>query len=130
MKCTMSAIALSSHTNPPKESPIRTFVRDAKRVLLCRWRGDIRLAGIVQGKLPATPRRPAQVIDRQVVQDGEQPCARVAVGAPLMPAADRPFQRVLDQVVGGACGMTISWPRSDSCPTTNAASCCLFPLRT
>ena len=49
-------------------------------------------------------RRPArlapQAVDMQVVQDGEQPLARVVALAPLLEPSQRPLQRVLDQIVG------------------------------
>ena len=38
--------------------------------------------------------------DVQVAQDGEQPGLQVAVGPAQAPARQRPFQRVLHQVVG------------------------------
>ena len=41
-----------------------------------------------------------QPIDVEIVQDREQPLARVVALAPLLEAGQRPFQGILDQVVG------------------------------
>src|SRR5258708_20950420 len=48
--------------------------------------------------MPAARRRLAELIDRKVMQNGEEPGADVAV-APLVPAADGALQAVLHQVV-------------------------------
>src|SRR5258708_15134582 len=49
--------------------------------------------------MPAARRRLAELIDRKVMQNGEEPGADVAV-APLVPAADGALQAILHQVVG------------------------------
>src|SRR6516165_10794633 len=49
--------------------------------------------------MPAAHRRVAELIDSEVMQDGEKPGAGIAL-APLIPAADGPLQAVLDQIVG------------------------------
>ena len=57
--------------------------------------------GIIQGKFPSVLRRSAKVIDREIMQNGEEPCSRIAIWPALMPSADRTFERVLHEIVGG-----------------------------
>src|SRR6185312_8191314 len=61
---------------------------------------EIIFIGIVDGDVLAPACRAAELVDCKVVQDREQPGARVTF-APLSPMADGPLQAVLHQIVRG-----------------------------
>jgi hypothetical protein len=69
-------------------------------ILLGRRRADIGLIRIVQGQHIATPRRLAELVDSQVMQDREQPASRIAIRAALAPMADGAQQGILHKIIG------------------------------
>ncbi len=72
-----------------------------QRVVLRGRAGGVRLDAVVQAVVAAAMGSLLQAGHGEVVQDGEQPGAGIAVCAALVPAADGALQRVLHQVIRG-----------------------------
>ena len=59
------------------------------------------LVRFIDGQVSTASGRLPEVVDGQIMKDSEHPGPGVSLVTPLMPAADRSFQTILHQIVGG-----------------------------